>query len=360
MLTTIDKERGCEPVAIPQPRQPRAPESLVTVGAKPVALWVLVSVLALVASGLAVSRVKVLGFSLGLGLLAGPSDDAEVLSLPWELPYGKGMWMWQPEKSDGGDVETILTRAKEVGLTHIYVRTGSTWDGFYAGEWLDKLLPKAHAAGIRIYGWDFPRLIDPAADVERGLAAIRYQTPGGHRLDGFAPDIETQSEGTRISAEAAIAYADALRAGAGVGYPLIACVPRPSPWTKSFFPYAEVVSRFDAVAPMVYWLNRQPGPDVQGAINHLRDLGKPVFPVGQAYDGAPEGGRRGVPPRAELHSFMQTAHAEGAQGVSFWSWQAADQQAWDAIRDAGEFARPGPPAGPKAVLAVQPIVLEAG
>ena len=357
MLTTIDKERGCEPVAIPQPRPPRSPQSLVSVGARPVAMWVLVSVLALVASGLAVSRVKVLGFSIGLGLLQGPPEQAEIVNLEWQLPYGKGMWMWQPDKSDGGDVEAIVNRAKEVGLTHIYVRTGSSWDGFYAGEWLDKLLPKAHAAGIRIYGWDFPRLIDTGADVERGLAAINYRTPGGHRLDGFAADIETQSEGTRVSAEAATSYGDALRAGAGEGYPLIACVPRPSPWTKSFFPYAEVVSRFDAVAPMVYWLNRQPGPDVQGAMNDLRGLGKPIFPVGQAYDGAPEGGRRGVPPREELHSFMQVAQAEGAQGVSFWSWQAANQQAWDAIRDASEFT--GDTDG-RAVLAVQPIVLEAG
>lgn len=357
MLTTIDKERGCDPVAIPQPRQPREPQSLVTVGARPVAVWVLVSVLALVASGLAVSRVKVLGFSLGLGLLQGP-PEAKVVDLEWQLPYGKGMWMWQPDKSDGGDVDTIVKRAKEVGLTHIYVRTGSSWDGFYAADWLDKLLPKAHAAGIRIYGWDFPRLIDPAADVERGLAAIRYRSSGGHRLDGFAADIETQSEGTRVSAEAATAYGEALRAGAGEGYPLIASVPRPSPWTKSFFPYAEVVTRFDAVAPMVYWLNRQPGPDVQGAIEDLRGLGKPIFPVGQAYDGAPEGGRPGVPPREELHSFMQTAQAEGAQGVSFWSWQAANQQAWDAIRDASEFKVTV--SGGNAVLAAQPIVLEAG
>jgi len=359
VLTTIDKERGCDPVAAPQPRQPRQPQRLPGLGGRPGKLWVLATVLAVVASGAALSRISILGFSLGLGLLRGEAVEAEVITLEPQLPYGKGMWMWQPNKSDGGDVDAIIRRAKEVGLTHIYVRTGSSWDGFYAAGWLDQILPKAHAAGIRVYGWDFPRLIDPAADVERALAAINHRTPGGHRIDGFAADIETPSEGTRISAGAATAYGDALRAGAGEGYPLIACVPRPSPWTKSFFPYAEVVARFDAVAPMVYWLNRQPGPDVRGAIHDLRPLGKPVFPVGQAYDGAPEGGRRGVPPREELQTFMQVAQAEGAQGVSFWSWQAADQQAWDAIRDASEFTGPLPKKAP-AVLAVQPIVLEAG
>jgi hypothetical protein len=148
----------------------------------------------------------------------------------------------------------------------------------------------------------------------------------------------------------------------GDGYPLIAVVPRPSRWTLSFYPYAEVVNRFDAVAPMVYWLNRYPGPDVEGAFRDLASLGKPVFPIGQAYDGAPEGGRPGVPPREELLTFAETARAHGAHGISFWSWQAADQQAWEAIRDTPQFKKPPSPS-PEAVLAAateNPKVLQAG
>ncbi len=346
MLTTVERERGGSPAAIPQsrPLQPLggAPLTLIT----PAKLWVAATVLTLIASAVAVSRAGTAAFTLGMGVFGAvggaqgvdsPEAAQAVVDLEPKLPYGKGMWMWKPEMSNGGDVEAIVNRAKETGLSHIYVRTGSTWDGFYAGPWLDQLLPRAHAAGIRIYGWDFPRLIDPIADAERGLAAIRYRTPDGHKLDGFAADIETQSEGTRVTAAVATAYGDHLRDGIGDGYPLIACVPRPSPWTKSFFPYAEVAHRFDAVAPMVYWLNRQPGPDVLRAIADLKPLGKPIFPVGQAYDGAKEGGRPGVPPPAELNSFMEVARAEGAGGVSFWSWQAADQRAWDTIRDNTHF-----------------------
>jgi hypothetical protein len=199
------------------------------------------------------------------------------------------------------------------------------------------VLPAAHAAGIRIYGWDFPRLLDIEADVNRALEAIRYETPGKHRIDGFSADIETQHEGTRITAEAATAYGDSLRAGAGDNYPLIATVPRPSSYTLSFYPYAEVVARFDAIAPMVYWLNRQPDTDVAGALADLKHLGKPVFPIGQAYDGAPEGGRAGTPPPDEIQRFLRVAHSDGAEGVSFWSWQAADQAIWDTLRDATEF-----------------------
>ena len=324
--------------------------------ARPTRLWVVSTVLTLVTSGVAMSRITGFDFTLGLGEPKKPQ-----VALERSLPYGKGMWIWQVNKTEAGDVKAIVNRAKGTGLTHLYVRMGSSGEGFYAGPFLDRLLPVAHEAGLRVYGWDFPRLVDPAADVHRALAAINYETPGKQRIDGFAPDIETRSEGTHITAEAAVAYGDGLRTAVGDGYPLIAVVPRPSAWTLSFYPYAEVVNRFDAVAPMVYWLNRYPGPDVEGAIRDLGPLGKPIFPIGQAYDGAPEGGRAGVPPREELLTFADVASAHGAQGISFWSWQAADDQAWEAIKDAPSFKKPAP--APKPVLAAtrkSPVVLQAG
>ena len=331
------------------------------------------TVLTLIASGVAIGRIAGIDVTMGLGF--GDLRPPKQVTLERQLPYGKGMWIWQVRKTESGDVKAIVAKAKAVGLTHLYVRMGSSSEGFYAGPFLDQLLPVAHSAGLRVYGWDFPTLVEPTQDVERAVQAITYQTPSKHRIDGFAPDIETRSEGTLISAESAVAYGDGLRTAVPVGYPLIAVVPRPSSWTLTFYPYPEIVERFDAVAPMVYWLNRYPGPDVEGALADLSPFGKPVFPIGQAYDGAEEGGRPGVPPRDELLTFAEVAKAHGAQGISFWSWQAADDQAWDAIRDAPPFKTPTPtlptvpraPApdpAPQAVLAARggqsPVVLEAG
>lgn len=255
------------------------------------------------------------------------------------LPSGKGMWLYEFDVTENGDASSIVARAQETGLTHVFLRAGSWADGFYAGEYLNRLLPVAHAAGLAVYGWDFPRLGDLwPQDVARAHAIVAYRTPDGHGLDGFSADIETRAEGTLISGPVAQAYGRELRARVGVDYPLIATVPRPSPAHRPDYPYAEIVESFDAVAPMVYWLNRQPDTDVAGAIAHLAPLGKPIFPVGQAYDGEPEGGRSGVPTPDELERFITTAHASGAAGVSFWSWQHADVPAWHAIRDAPEFA----------------------
>ena len=255
------------------------------------------------------------------------------------IPQGKGMWIWEPARTEHGDVTAILARAKAAGLTHIFVRTGSTWDGLQNGQFLDQLLPFAHAAGLKVYGWDFPKLSDTKVDVNRALQALNHTAAGGNRLDGFAADIETPSEGTDFRADAAWVYSHYLRDAVGPSTLLIAVVPNPTPQMRRQYSYDATVGPFDAIAPMVYWLNREPGLDTAVALDYLKHYGKPLMPIGQAYDGGPEGGRPGVPTPAELTRFMQVAHDYGAVSVSFWSWQEANASAWDAIKAAPLFVK---------------------
>ncbi|HUP86593.1 MAG TPA: peptidoglycan-binding domain-containing protein [Acidimicrobiales bacterium] len=254
------------------------------------------------------------------------------------LPVGKGMWIWMDDRAEGGDAEAIVARAKATGLTHLYVRTGTLKGGFVGGPFLDRLLPVAHANDLRVYGWDFPYLDHPGDDVNRAMAAITYTTPDGQRIDGFSADIESAHEGTNNNLEYVTAYCTWLRQNVGPNYPLIATVPNPTPAKqKAGYPYAAIIPSFDAVAPMVYWMNRDPASDVANAIAFLSQFGKPVFPIGQAYDGGPEGGPPGAPSRESIIRFLQFADGAGGAGVSFWSWQHATPDVWDAVRDAAEF-----------------------
>src|SRR5205809_1843190 len=134
---------------------------------------------------------------------------------PPAIPEGKGMWVWKPQLSDGGSAKTIVARAKAVGLSHIFVRTGSSWDGFDGGAFLEQLLPVAHAHGLKVYAWDFPKLEKAGDDVGRALDAINFTAHGGHHVDGFAADIETPSEGTRLSLQAVQIYGSVLRGMVG-------------------------------------------------------------------------------------------------------------------------------------------------
>ena len=247
------------------------------------------------------------------------------------------MWIWEPDQCNGGDPAAIVQAAQFAGLTHLYVRTGSSVDGFNGVAFLDAILPVAHAAGMKVIGWDFPYLDDVGADISRGLAAIWYTTPTGDRLDGFSPDIETPAEGVALTPEAVAAYGAGLRAGAGTEYPLIATVPRPSDSRQAEYPYDQVMAWASAVAPMVYWIDTSPAFDVAQAIAYLAPYGKPIMPIGQAYDSGLEGGVPGTPTRDELQSFIDTASASGAKGISFWSWQHATPEMWNVIAGAPDI-----------------------
>src|SRR5205823_15023299 len=137
-----------------------------------------------------------------------------------------GMWIWQWQYAEDGDTPSIIARAQSVGLTHLYVRTGSSVDGAQNLDFLDAVIPAAHAAGIRVIGWDFPYLDDVGADVARAVQVINYVTPSGDRLDGFSADIETPYEGVALTPESASTYGSTLRAAVGSSYLLIATVPR--------------------------------------------------------------------------------------------------------------------------------------
>jgi peptidoglycan hydrolase-like protein with peptidoglycan-binding domain len=276
------------------------------------------------------------------------------------IPLGKGMWVHKLGQVTGGNPQLLVDQAKAAGLTHVYVRLGSSKSGFYARGDLNALLPVAHAAGLKVVGWDFPYLGDVAADVRRAREEIWHMTPSGDRIDGFSPDIETASEGTHLSAAAVQQYGAGLRAEVGAGYPLVATVPRPS--NKRWFPY-DALGDFDAIAPMVYWGNRDPAADVAGAIAALAPLGKPVLPIGQAYDMAVDRGPAGPPDRKAIERFIQSATDHGALGVSFWVWDQATAEHWLAISqsaqlDLGAAAKPAP--APSTVAYLQRVLTGLG
>ena len=292
------------------------------------ALQVALAMLPAGASGPAISGIGELAAAAVPPAAAAPDPP---LPPPPALPSGKGMWLHRLEWAAGGDPIALVAHARSVGLSHVYLRLGSSKSGFYAQGDLDRLLPVAHAAGLAVIGWDFPYLFDPRADAERAAAEIAYTTPTGHRIDAFSADIETAAEGVNISNDGALAYGARLRELVGPDYPLVATVPRPP---RPGFPFEQSIAHFDAVAPMVYWMNRDPAAEVSRAVDGLAHFGKPILPVGQAYDGSIDGGPAGAPPKDHLARFIQTASAKDAAGYSFWVWHTATPEHWSAIAEA--------------------------
>lgn len=239
------------------------------------------------------------------------------------------MWIWLYERIAGGDENTIVRHAANLGLTHIFVRVGSGRTGLDTLGQVSPLIPVAHRAGIKVIAWYFPYFNNVEADVSRSVQAMRLRVQG-EGFDGFAADIEP-AKGSALSRSTVSAYSKGLRQALPGSY-LIAVPPRPTPTTIRSFPYDAFIPFYDAVAPMVYWGRYDPSATVTSAIEYLSRFGKPVAPIGQTYDMEPEGGPRGNPPPHQTWAFMRGAKRNGAVGVSFWSWQHATSPEFDAVR----------------------------
>lgn len=244
---------------------------------------------------------------------------------------GKGMQIWELPATEHGNVAAIVARARATGLGQIWVRVGDSFDGFYGAAELDALVPAAHRAGLAVVGWGFPYLYDPAADAAWTTEALDWVGPQHSRLDAWAGDIETASEGTDLSGQRAAAYLGLVRPETR-GRPLVAVVFPPNEYFANTYPYPAMAPYVDAFAPMVYWGCHEPGAYAAQAVDRLASLA-PVHVIGQGYiisdDGA--GGRQVAPSQAEVLRFLAVARQSGAVGASLWDWQSMDDQEWSGL-----------------------------
>ncbi len=244
--------------------------------------------------------------------------------VPLAVLEGKGIWITEFPGSPLNPTK-VIDAARQAGLDSIYVRSGSSTNGFYGGPLLTKLVSIAHRYGIAVIAWDFPTLSDPASDAARAREAFRYGA------DAFSPDIEEEPEGTHLTARRVAYYLSLVRDYAG-SRPVIATVPRPTSLSLANYPYVAEAPFVDAFAPMVYWSCTEPGVAVAVAIAALRPL-RPVVPIGQDYDMANEGGPVGLPSGSEVWRFVDVARREGAIGVSLYDLESGGPVQLAALTD---------------------------
>jgi hypothetical protein len=248
------------------------------------------------------------------------------------VPTGTGIWLYEWRRSNHGNAQSIVHRARQAGLSTLYLRTGSSWDGFTGGSHLRQLLWASRGMGMHVVAWDFPRLRHPEHDAQRLARAARVRTASGLHVSAVAPDIETPAEGTFNASWRVSAYLRALRRKLPADVSILTAVPWPSRYRIGDYPYAAVAKHSDVLVPMAYWYNNRPADVTARSIGYLRRFHRPVQPVGQGYDGRLDvPGLRHNDLHRQVPMFFWTAHKHGASAVSLWSWQAAPPAAWHAL-----------------------------
>jgi hypothetical protein len=264
------------------------------------------------------------------------------------LPTGTGMWIHDWSRTEGGHAPQVVARAQAAGLTHLFVQTGSSKKGWIGQPVLSQLLPATTGTDIKVVAWDFPKLVDPEDDARRLAKAAWWRRPGVPMVAAVAPDIETLSEGTHASKDSINRYYRTLRQALPARVAILSTVPWPSEKRIQRYPYTRTALYADAFIPMAYWYNRSPSKVTATSMAVLRQFGKPVFPVGQGYDGRLDAPYLAADPAPgkSVDAFVFAARYSGATSISLWSWQTTGAEQWGALHRASARYAPPPAAAP--------------
>ena len=226
----------------------------------------------------------------------------------------QGMWIWYVERSDGGSIPRIVSRARRAGIRTLYVKAGDAdhvWSQFNR-----RLVRALHRGGLDVCAWQFVYGEQPVAEAKVGATAVR------RGADCLAIDAEAHYEGKYAAADR---YIRALRGRIGPNFPLsLAGFPyvdyHPSfPYSVFFGPGGATYNQ-----PQMYW--RAIGTSVRGVYEHTylfnRLWGHPIHPIGQTYGGV---GHKEV-----LH-FRRFAESFGSKAPSWWDWQETESRTWGAL-----------------------------
>ena len=222
------------------------------------------------------------------------------------------------------------------GVRTVYVQTGNYGQraDVVRASALGRLVDAAHAQGLAVVGWYLPSLRNPARDLRRALAAVRFRTQTGGRLDSFALDIESSLvRSARLRTARLIDLSRRLRAAAGPQYPLGAIIPSPRgmellPKYWPGFPYSDLYRVYDVFLPMAYFSYRARGDApvtryVARSIAIIRgrtgDPDVPIHVIGGLSD------RTGA---AEARGFMRAVHGCRTLGFSLYDFAGTSAAAW--------------------------------
>ncbi len=253
---------------------------------------------------------------------------------------GKGFFIWQIPRCDGGDPAAIAARARAADLSHVLIKIadGSNWPYNYDREADVDLVPPVRdalrAEGVEVWGWHYVRGNDPEGEASLAVRRMRELN-----LDGYVIDAEAEYRDRR-KRSAAARFMRSLRAGLP-DVPVALSTYR-YPRVHAELPFEEFLQGCDYAMPQVYFEQaRNPEWQLERSVEQYMNLrpARPVIPTAPAYSA---GGWR--PTADELQRFFQKARDIGLTAANAWSWDFATRpkfiDLWDAIAAFDWPARP--------------------
>jgi len=237
---------------------------------------------------------------------------------------GKGIYLWRVRDCEGGDIPTIVERAKDAKLSHIIIKIAESVSGYNYVDGVDKAFELSQALvaeGIEPWGYQFVYGVDPIGEA---LTANRRMRETG--CVGFVINAEMQYRDLPNNKVAAITYMDKLdfsepKALSTFRYPEV----------HPKFPYREFLDGCDLNMPQVYWMQATNSEEqlVECLYQYASFDSTPIIPTGSAFC---EHGWCAT--SGEVNRFSRKVQELELQGVNYWEWAATRNAGlWPVVRD---------------------------
>ncbi len=269
--------------------------------------------------------------ALSVSCLAGFASGN--LSRPEGLADGPGIWVNIWNYPQVGRRRILPKSALERGCA-IYLyrpRAAIPTPSRTRPSWPPSLkLP--HHYKIRVIAWSFSELQNPTADADKLIAAARFTTEHGQRVDAVAANMEKDLSVAKVEP-----YSAHLRQELGPTYPLVAVVYSPlnhAPQVAKI-PWKMLDHYYTVLAPMNYWNSRyqkiDPYTYTIATVQKIRELvGRPDVEIHVIGDG--------MGTHADsISQFMRACQQAGATSASLYpNFKVTDEQL-DTIARYAEF-----------------------
>lgn len=228
---------------------------------------------------------------------------------------GKGFYIWQILRTEGGSASAIANLAVQAGLTHTLIKIADgnrayNLDPNTGADLVPPVLAALRDRNIEVWGWHYVYGYDPEA--EAAIAIQRIQQLG---VDGYVIDAESQYEEPGRDAAARL-FMSLLRAALPT-FPIALSSFR-FPTYHPTFPWQAFLELCDINMPQVYWVDaHNPGDQLIRCLREFEAITpfRPIIPTGSAYL---QGDWQPTP--AEMVEFMDTARDLNMAAANFWEW----------------------------------------
>lgn len=246
------------------------------------------------------------------------------------IPKGKGIFIWNLDKSAGGDPVRLANNAKDACYNWISIKV-QNGTKLFKPDLAKSAINTLRAFDIEVFGWGY---LYGGNYLRQSIAAreadITLQAVEEYGLSGFMLDIEKHYKRQPYNQSWAATYLSRVKARAP--YLTLGLCSYRYPSYHPEIPWSIFLNYSNYHIPQLYWIGaHNPADQLTRSYNELQALKElPYIPLGSAYWVS-----GWEPTLYDFAQFFNTALVRNFPGLGYYVWEYAEQRSewWKVLAD---------------------------